>query len=228
MFYCCSDIHGCYEKYLALLKRIGFSDDDTLFVLGDAIDRGTDSIALLKDMMLRPNVIPIMGNHEYMALQVLRGLMKEITDDSIVGFEETLQMMLLWQKEGGDQTLSAFQKLSRDEQYAIVEYLLEFSYYEEICVNGNDFVLVHAGLDHFDEKRLLEDYALHELIFNRLDYDRTYFKDRYLVSGHTPTRLIHGKDEVYQEHHHIAIDCGCVFGGKLAAVCLDTLELYYV
>lgn len=71
MIYATSDIHGCAEKYQALLERIRFSAADTLYVLGDVIDRGPDGVAILQDMMLRPNVLPILGNHEFMAAMCL-------------------------------------------------------------------------------------------------------------------------------------------------------------
>ena len=44
MLYVCSDIHGCYDEYLELLKKIKFRDSDDLYVLGDAVDRGPKPI----------------------------------------------------------------------------------------------------------------------------------------------------------------------------------------
>lgn len=41
MIYAVSDIHGCYEKYVQLLEIIRFSEGDTLYVLGDVVDRGS-------------------------------------------------------------------------------------------------------------------------------------------------------------------------------------------
>ena len=48
MNYAISDIHGCCREFQALLKKIHFSSSDTLFVLGDMIDRGPDPIGVLK------------------------------------------------------------------------------------------------------------------------------------------------------------------------------------
>ena len=56
MHYVISDIHGCYSQYIELLNKISFSDEDELFVLGDAVDRGPEPIRVLRDMMMRPNV----------------------------------------------------------------------------------------------------------------------------------------------------------------------------
>ena len=47
MRYVVSDIHGNYELLEKLLKKIKFSEDDTLFVLGDVIDKGKDVQKLL-------------------------------------------------------------------------------------------------------------------------------------------------------------------------------------
>ena len=70
MTYAISDIHGCYDKYIAMLKKIDFKDSDLLYVVGDVVDRGEQPIRVLKDMCLRPNVFPIMGNHDYIALTI--------------------------------------------------------------------------------------------------------------------------------------------------------------
>lgn len=40
MRYIVSDIHGCYEQYLALLEKIHFSEADELYVLGDVVEIG--------------------------------------------------------------------------------------------------------------------------------------------------------------------------------------------
>lgn len=137
MIYIISDIHGCYDEYLELLKKIQFNDEDELFVLGDVVDRGPQPVKVLKDML---------------------------------------------------------------------EYLEEFSLYEELFVGEKRYILVHAGLNGFKDE------------------------NTFLVTGHTPTFGIRkdGKQLVYEENGHLAIDCGCVYGGKLAAYCLDTGEIFYV
>ena len=38
-----SDIHGCAKTFEALLEQIALTKDDTLFLLGDLIDRGPGS-----------------------------------------------------------------------------------------------------------------------------------------------------------------------------------------
>ena len=62
--YVVSDLHGDYEGYRRILKKIGFGEDDVLYVNGDVIDRGNESIKILRHMMMQPNILPILGNHE--------------------------------------------------------------------------------------------------------------------------------------------------------------------
>ena len=234
MIYVMADIHGCYEEYKKLLEKINFCDEDELYVLGDVLDRGPEPIRVLQDMMLRPNVYPILGNHEYMALSVLQKLNVEITEENCETHlsDEDILSVLNWQMDGGKVTLDAFQKLSREEKEDVLDYLQEFSLYEEIAVNGKLYVLVHAGLNAFQKGKELDDYDLQDLIFHRADYTKNYFENEkiFLVTGHTPTFSIR-EDKiplVYEGNGHIAIDCGCCYGKKLAVYCLNNGKAEYV
>lgn len=242
--YVISDVHGDYEKYKAMLERIAFSDDDTLYVLGDVIDRGKGGIKILQDMMLRPNVIPILGNHEYMAAKVLPWLMTEVTEDSVDDIDEdTMRGLTEWMNVGGEVTIAEFSKLDKEEKLDVLDYLSDFELYGEVETHRQSFVLVHGGLMNFSEERPLWDYDVSELIFKIPDLHRKYFADKYLVFGHVPTRVLYAseegmlveelksaqyRDEIYFKNLLIGIDCGCGYDGKLGCLCLDTLECYYV
>ena len=229
--YVISDVHGNYEGYMKILELIRFSDEDTLYVNGDVIDRGTGGVKILQHMMMQPNIYPILGNHEYAAATCLRFLMKEITEESIGEIdEETIKNLLEWQNIGGQCTMDAFHKLSREEKNDIVDYLDEFSLYEEVSVNEKQFVIVHAGLTNFSPDRPLETYEMYELIFKAPDYDRIYFPNKYLVTGHLPTKVIEGNprpNKIFQKNNHIAIDCAAGYDGCVGCICLDTFEEFY-
>lgn len=232
MIYVMSDLHGCYDKYLRMLGKIKFNSEDTLYVLGDSIDRGDDGIKILLDMMRRSNVVPMLGNHEYMAYSVLKKFNVEITAYNYNSHldAEAVEMYENWMFNGGITTSQAFAKLDKAIRDSVMEYLGEFELYEELEVNGNSFVLVHGGLVGFEEYKALGDYDIHDIIWGRCDYARQYYKDKYLVTGHTPTYNIdeNYRGRIYKENNHIAIDCGAVFGGTLGCICLDTLEEFYV
>lgn len=110
------------------------------------------------------------------------------------------------------------------------DYLGEFRLYEEVRAGGEDYVLVHAGIDHFSPDKPLEDYSPADFLEGRSDLTRPYWPDKTVISGHTPTQLIPGHPapgRIYRTDRRILIDCGCTFGGPLAAVCLDTGEEFY-
>lgn len=232
MIYVMSDIHGEYEKYVEMLERINFRDTDTLYILGDVVDRGERPIDVLKDMMERPNVFPVIGNHDLMALDLLRNLYVEITEENYATHVdgELMKNLLQWQADGGDTTLRQFYALPSEEREYILEYLEEFAPYELAKAGGRKFILVHSGLGNFSPEKELDEYTLEELTFMRPDYEKKYFDDEslFLVSGHTPTLAITGKAEIYKSGNCICVDCGAAFDGKLACLCLDTMEEYYV
>lgn len=230
MIYVCSDIHGNYEKYKEMIDTINLKENDTLFILGDMIDRGKDGIKILLDMMYRSNIIGLLGNHEVVALAILKKLIEVIDEESVKDFsEEFTDSMMDWFKDGGGVTLEGFKKLSDENKEAIIEYLEELEMYDEVRVNGKDYILVHAGLHNFSPNRKLSDYGIDELLWTRTDYDKMYFKDKILITGHTPVLAIkENQTTIYQNQNNIAIDCGCGFGGKLGVLCLDTMEEFYI
>ena len=232
MTYVISDIHGEYDKFVELLKKIKFKDTDTLYILGDVVDRGPHPIKTLLMLMNMTNVICLVGNHELMALECLEFLMKEITDKSIDEMDENMiNNLLTWQANGSSTTLDEFYELDADLKQDVIDFIKDFSIYEEVKVEGRNYLLVHAGLGNYSPENDIEDYSLHDLVWARADYDTQYFEDTYVVTGHTPTQIIEGNPRpgyIYKKNNHIAIDCGAHFpGGRLAAICLDTGEEFY-
>jgi serine/threonine protein phosphatase 1 len=125
-----------------------------------------------------------------------------------------------------------FRELDRETQHEMMEFIKDFDLYAEVTAGGRDYVLVHAGLGNFSPEKELWEYSLHELIWTRPDYNEQYYPDKYVVTGHTPTRFIEENprpDRIFRNKNHIAIDCGAnIPGGRLAAICLDTDEEFYV
>ena len=232
MIYAMSDLHGEYDKYRAMLEQIHFSDEDVLYILGDVVDRGEKPVEILWDMSLRSNVYPLMGNHDRMALDVLRTLTVEITEESIEQniTLDTMQALFLWERNGAQSTIDGFRRLPMDDRMFLLNYMEDFAPYEVVTAGGRTFVLVHAGLGDFRPDKGLDEYDIFDLAFIRFNYEKEYFGgSTYIVTGHTPTITITGKPEIYHSHNNICIDCGAVFpGGRLACLCLDTMEEFYI
>lgn len=232
--YVISDIHGQYDMFMKMLEKISLKDEDTLYVLGDVLDRGPHPIRTLRKLMEMPNVICIVGNHELMALECLEFLMQEVTEESLAGLDrDMLEGYLIWiEHNGGRTTLDEFRALDAQSRRDVIDFIRDFDIYEEITVAGRDYLLVHAGLGNFYPGKDIDDYSLADLVWSRAEYDIEYYPEKYVVTGHTPTQGIPGNPNpgyIYRQHNHIAIDCGCYIpGGRLAAICLDTGEEYYI
>ena len=245
MIYCMSDIHGHYSGYKALLSKISFKSTDTLYVLGNVIDgKGSSSMKLLLDMMMRENVYPIIGDHEYAAIECLSILMENADDPNFKGLpKEKMEQMADWVSMGGDKTIKEFRALDDEKREMVVDYLSDFSLNEEVEIGSKKFELVHAGINNFSPDKELDDYDIYELINDAPDYSKKYYDDKYLVTGHMPTRRIFESqypligftpegesspyDKVYMENNHIAINCGIDIGGKLCVVRLDDMSVFY-
>jgi len=92
MIYVMSDLHGCYDKFQKILKVIHFSAEDTLYVLGDVLDRGPEGFKLLLNLAERSNGVCLMGNHELAALTAIPGLLRIMTEDTPPSAKDTAQL----------------------------------------------------------------------------------------------------------------------------------------
>ena len=112
----------------------------------------------------------------------------------------------------------------------VIEYLEEFAPYEEVEVGGKEYLLVHAGLGNFAPDRDPDDYLLSELTLSEPDYERIYFPDKTLVTGHKPTVEINPsyKGKIFRLNGHIALDCGAEYGLPLGCIRLDDGKEFYV
>lgn len=225
MTYVLGDIHGNYSKYLNILKQIKFTDKDDLYVIGDMLDIGDEPIELIRDMSMRINVFPILGDREYIALKMLTKV-GELDKNSTDGFTPEFTA---WLKVGGKVTFDKYMELSREEKDAFREYLADIPLYEDINVNGVRYILVHAGLSGYEKDRNLEDYGPEEMIFNKVDIEKRYFDEAILISGHKPTMDENGNAQrrAVQKNGNLCIDCGEGIGGVLCAVCLDDGREFY-
>ena len=91
--YAVSDLHGEGDRFERLLEGIGFSPSDTLYILGDVIDRGPDGVALLQKIRRTPNMVMLMGNHEDVLLRYVSHRLDEA-------------LLRRWERNGNAATLA--------------------------------------------------------------------------------------------------------------------------
>lgn len=230
-YFVCSDLHGySLEKFKDLLKRVDFSDDDFLYILGDVIDRGDDGIKILKWLMAQPNAQLILGNHEAMMLGS-DFLFDEVTEDSISQLTDSkLEIYSTWIANSGQPTINALSAMRKSEIKDMLEYLREAPLYDTLTVNGRDFVLTHSGLGGFRKDKKLSEYSPHDFLWTRPCLDTRYYDDVITVFGHTPT-VYYGeeyKGKAIVTDTWIDVDVGAGLGLHPMLLRLDDMkEIYY-
>lgn len=83
--YAIGDIQGCLEPLQCLLKKIDFNPAcDQLWIAGDVVNRGPDSLATLRLLYkLRDSITLVLGNHDLHFIAVYYGLRKAGKNDTL-------------------------------------------------------------------------------------------------------------------------------------------------
>lgn len=219
--YVMSDLHGCYAEFIQMLKTINFSDEDKLYILGDVIDRGPDSLKIIDYIVSKPNITLLLGNHEQLYIEWFE---TPCVND--------------WFANGGDKTFEELVKSKPLEyQYDLYKY---FKGLPTIVV-VDKFILVHAGLylpNNYKDLSLediLNAQFLDYNIWSRSHVDNYYeLSNNYkIICGHTPVQNIVEFDslksaKMVNQGSYIYLDCGGVFGGNHACLRLDDMQEFYV
>lgn len=211
-----SDLHGQIELWRLAQKYL--NTDDTIYYLGDAIDRGDHGYALLKELLADPRVFFIKGNHEDLMLS---------------GLTDTTSRQL-WFSNGGRST---YEDTLADPDISSIVYQLRSLPYKTMYINEfNQIIyLCHSGTAYLDDWDTLDS---DDLTWDRdhlsTAYDNILNNNEYMVHGHTPTcyvadaRFDNELSELgayfYDNNHKICIDCGSALSNTTCLLDLDTFE----
>lgn len=228
MTYVVSNIHGDYESFKRLLQTVRFSDRDVMYILGDIVDYGEGSMELINDISMRYNVYSIVGEHDFTALRMLNGFLK-MTQEGQMPDAEFISEMTEWSADGGMVTLEKFKELDADAREGVIDYLSDMALYDEVEVNGNTYLLVHAGIRNFTPDIDLDTLEPDDFFSEALDLSKKYYGDKTIIVGHNPTTSDNGgEDRIFYGNGSIDIDCGAMRGGKLGCLCLENMKEFYI
>ena len=223
MTYVMTNLHGELQKFQDMLSQIRFRDSDVLYILGDLVDFGEDSMELIADLSVRVNVYPIAGEHDFLAARMLTELDKMLKDGSTPA-PDVLSEMAAWMQNGGEKTISAFRALDEEQREGVLDYLCDLSLFEEAEVRGKTYLMVHAGIADYTAGSDLDDYLPEDFFTETPDPDYPLVEGCTLIVGHAPTKsgkIERGEGTVY-------LHCGVEEGGRLACLRLEDQREFYV
>lgn len=196
--YVISDIHGCSDTFISLLDKIGLNKTDSLYLLGDYIDRGNNSSGVLETIFKLKaenyNVFPLKGNHEEHILNAE----KEYDLPTFIHFVKKIN-------KSGD--------LLNENGTLISKYRSFFEslpYYYVI----DDYILVHAGLNLTLTNPFEDLISMVDLRgFNELKHNKVV-GNRKIIHGHVPIAIDEIIAKLEQKSQIIPLDNGCVYTKK--------------
>ena len=240
--YIMSDIHGNSGRFYKMLKLIQIDwQKDYLYINGDIVDRGNDSLKLFYEILemkkqYGEHIVIIKGNHELFIDYYLSGYLPEGRYASF----------------GGKDTIRELKELDYGKQKELIEIIRRLPVYKEIIspIHG-DMVIVHSGF-HPEQIVRNEDGSVN--VISSIEAALRWDEYQFLISGYlqdeAPAWLTKGLDKVVCVGHVptmylpdvqapvicmksggkvIMTDCGAGHrGGRLGCIRIDDEKLFYV
>ncbi len=223
--YAIGDVHGCVGQLTAMFAAIEGdlaarpADDFRVVLVGDYVDRGPESGAVLHELLLRwdrERQVALLGNHDAMFLAALE--------------DPNARQLGTWLANGGVATLASYgiagipDISSRMGRLSLHEAMREVVPEPHRRLLGalsphhreGDYLFVHAGIRPGVP---LIRQAIDDLIWIRepfLESDADH--GVVVVHGHTPT------ERVAVRPNRIGIDTGAVYGGPLTCLVIEGAE----
>lgn len=209
--YAIGDIHGCIRRLESIHRlirrdiRLRPITSVTLVYLGDYIDRGPDSGGVLDAIISPEQPFPadhrvfLMGNHEALFLEALRGDERAFSD---------------WQRNGGEACLASWDARPEDWRQRIPVQHHKFLTSLSPMYTQGGYLFVHAGIRPGVK---LEDQQVDDLVWIRDPFlDSSDRFSHVVVHGHSPERF-----SPVVRTNRIGIDTGAVYGGPLTCLVLE-------
>ena len=215
--YVIGDIHGCAAELRRLVEALPLVRGDQLVFLGDYIDRGPDSnavvshLASLQGLLPQVEVVFLRGNHEDMLLSYL-GIGGQHGD--------------VFLRNGGKATLASYglepDDATPEKTLSVIpaEHLSFFRRLKSYYVMGS-FLCVHAGIH---PQKPLAEQTDEELLWIRNPFIyRSHNLPYTVLFGHTPQPTV-----LYDLPYKVGLDTGLVYGDLLTCLEVDEKVLFQI
>ena len=237
--YAFSDLHGNYDLWNKICKYI--QPHDTLFCLGDIIDRGLHGYKICLEMMQHSHMHFIRGNHEMLAIEALPYLIQNKTKMNCIDN---------WFYNGGDRTWDEINIIHHSQTQAEFENSIN-----QLLIWFNNMVNEITYINTNNQKIILSHTGFTPGQLAETGWDRNHFWDRwpddynniFIIHGHTPVQYLQKALEEnrfnsrmrinnritpsvikYANGHKFDIDLGTIVSKRIALINLDTFEVIYI
>ena len=222
MRYICTDLHGQYKLWEQIKETL--NENDTLYFLGDAVDRGYDGIKIMTEMLADPRVIYFRGNHEQMMYDSVIGIYKDY-EKIIKGDEDIPFPGKSWYLfNGGDETTEYLWRnyYTIEEIEKLREMIEKMPLHMEVQAGDKTIYLSHSGYEPFImDKDWIMPFEKRSTTQMRYIWDRDHihmgwkkqniskfphfdFDNSYVIHGHTPV-VSRDMLEKYMDDNNIPI-----------------------
>lgn len=257
--YAVGDIQGCYDSLRCLLDNVKFDPlQDTLWVAGDLVNRGPESLKTLRYIKsLDKSARVVLGNHDLHLLAVARGAQSrkrkdtfnDILDapdvDELMDWLRHQKLMIRDKARKVVMTHAGVPhiwKIKQAKQYAKeLEAVLRGNDCDAFlkAMYGNEPTTWGESLTGVERWRVITNYFTRMRFIDEngaLDFDSKLgplnapegYKPWYAYGRSGRTKIIFGHWAALEgnvsDPQMIAIDTGCVWGGRLTLVNLDTWQ----
>jgi len=217
-----SDVHGHCKHLKNLLEKVNFSEKDILFIIGDIIEKGPESLKTLRYIMelcKKYTVYPLIGNVDAWRLVMF--------DDDGAESSEELLSYITYMKEHWNGcfftdmcnelklTISSPADIPEAKQRIRESFNAELDFLRSLptIIETQNFIFVHGGLPTADIDSLVGDDAFN-VLKNDAFIDKNLYFPKYVIVGHWPVTLYNDKTAcsnpiINHSQKIISIDGGC-------------------
>jgi serine/threonine protein phosphatase 1 len=201
------DIHGCFEEFLELLDKAAITQSDEIVSLGDMIDRGPNSPAVLDFFQTASNASSLFGNHER-------------------------KHVMAWSGRGGltPSQLLARSQFSPEGYSQAIEYMRALPHVLDLDLA----LLVHAFLEPRLALEEQDERVVVGTLGGQRHLERTYARPWWELYKHPKPIVVghrdytgNGQPFVYRDRV-FGIDTGCCKGGRLTGLLLPEFRIVQV
>jgi len=233
-----SDIHGHYNHLKNLLKKVNFSEDDILFILGDMVEKGPSSIKTLRYIMKlceNYNVYPLIGNVDETRLLWLDPNSK----NSEKVFEYIQRMKKYWASsffldmcDELNIEINNPKDIQNAREQINVKFEKELNFIRSLptIIETQKYIFVHGGVPS-DKVEDLAGTDAHQYLKNDAFMEKGLKFNKYIVVGHWPVTLYSDKIAslnpiINKDQRIISIDGGCGLkqDGQLNALIIPNID----